>query len=172
MTHCSRQASLIAPALQNWWILMCHNMKMCHERGKNGNARIQKDEKRKWSTSEPPIYQRRFKVGRREVSKNAHVLQVPCTCASKTSSAESITSLSRAVFFGACKEKKHKITAAVFLVHFLSSCIWEQLSKGKRLFLFLPLKTRQGPGRECIVQWSKAFPAVNEDQNPSCRLNY
>lgn len=92
------------------------------------------------------------------------------------SSTESVTSLLRAVFSVHAKKIHIKITASVVLGHFLPPVFPDTLhlkaSKGKRLFLFLPLNTHQGPGRECIVQWSKAFPAPNEDQNPSSRLNY
>lgn len=49
------------PALQNWWILICHYMKMCHENWKKKrNGKKQKDEQRKWrkwSKNDPEIYQ-------------------------------------------------------------------------------------------------------------------
>lgn len=160
------------PALQNWWILMCHHMKMCHVTGKNGNTKIQKDGKRKWSESDPPIYQRHLKWEKGDVSKNAHVLPVSCTCMVKMSSTHNITSLLRAVFFWYMKRKETENHCYCLSCPFSFLCIWKQPSKGKRLFLFLPLKTRQRLRRECIVQWSKAFPAANEDQNPSSRLNY
>lgn len=65
---------------------------------------------RKWSKNDPPIYQRRFKVGRKkkDVSKNVCVLPEPCTCAEKTSSTEGLTSSSRAVFLLHAKERNLK----------------------------------------------------------------
>lgn len=105
------------PALQNWWILMCHHMKMCHVTGKNGNTKIQKDGKRKWSESDPPIYQRHLKWEKGDVSKNAHVLPVSCTCMVKMSSTHNITSLLRAVFFLVHEKKRNRKS---LLLSFLS----------------------------------------------------
>lgn len=56
MTCSSRQASQIA--LQNWWILICHRMKMCHETGKSGNT---EEIEQKWTIRE--------NRGKRDVSK-------------------------------------------------------------------------------------------------------
>lgn len=73
-----------------------------------------------------------------------------------TTSTESFASSSRAAFSGHGKKRNIKSLLLPFLSIFFPPIFQtpQQPSKGKRLFLFLPL---QGPGRECIVQWSKDF---------------
>lgn len=81
----------------------------CVMKGVNGITNIQKDGERKWSKNDPPIYQRRFKVGgKKRMFLKMSVLLVPCSCTEKTFSTESITSSSRAVFLVHAKERNLK----------------------------------------------------------------
>lgn len=126
------------PALQNWWILMCHHMKMCHETGeKNGNSKIRRDGERKWSKIDPPIYQRRFKVeGKGMFLKIPVFFPVPCTRAAKTSSTESITYFLRAVFWVHAKKRNIKSLLLSFLSIFLPLHLKAAVEGGKGFSYF------------------------------------
>lgn len=102
---------------------MCHYVKMCHELEKNGNVKIGKDGRRKWSKNDPPIDQRGFKVGERDVSKNACVLSDLSTCKVRSPLLRGITSLFEALFSVQEKKRNLKSLLLSFSCPFSFHCI-------------------------------------------------
>lgn len=97
------------PALLNWWILMCHHVKMCHERRKWNHQYTER-----WRGNGAKMTHQYIRDAlkwggeKKDVSKNVCVLPEPCTCTEKTSSTEGLTSSSRAVFLLHAKERNLK----------------------------------------------------------------
>lgn len=104
----------------------------------NGNAKIQKDQERKWSKNDPQIYQRWFKMGETMFLKMPDLL-MPCTLTS--TSAERITSLSENALCG--HAKKMNLSHCFFLSCPFSFPIFsdtQQPMKGKKGFSYFCLR--------------------------------
>lgn len=148
-------------ALQKWWILMYHQKKICQERRK-WNCQNTERGQAETVQNDPPICQRCFKweenqpvlLGRHPCNENAtpflkeyYFLTEDTLQSTKRTEIKSLPVSHLSIFFIFLHEKA-------------------SISDRKSLIL-LPR-----PRREGIVQWSTTFPAANEGQNPSCRLNY
>lgn len=158
------------PALQKWWILMCHHMEM-------ETLTYRKMERGNGANNDPQIYQRRFKVGKRDVSINGHVLPVPRTCALQHPLLRTLL-LCRGQCFRYMQRKETKSVLLSFLSIFLplffsrTPCIWKQLSRGKGFSYFCLSRHVNFLGVSALFSGARNFSAANEDQNPSSRLNY
>lgn len=90
------------PALQNWWILICHYMKMCHGRNKwkrKNTKRSREEMEQKWPSNLSEEVQR----GERMFLKMPDLL-MPCTYILTSTSARRITSLSENALCGHAKK--------------------------------------------------------------------